>query len=229
MELEELLRDPPKFHTDSKGNPVSWQLDEDVLRYINETITSQSKTLETGAGISTILFALKQSCHTCVVPDLSQIQKIKIYCEKNFIDTTNLHFAEGCSEKVLPGLEETGYDLVLIDGRHAFPSPFMDWYYTTPKLKVGGIMIIDDTHLWTGDVLLNFLAMEPEWEMTKSFPRSAAFIKLNDGSHGKEWVHQPFLIKKSSSGIRKEQFRFILDQIRKGDLSTLLQHLRMRK
>jgi len=41
---------------------------------IDEHIDSESKTLETGAGVSTVLFALKGTQHTCIVPDQAQVQ-----------------------------------------------------------------------------------------------------------------------------------------------------------
>ena len=53
--------------------------------------------------------------------------------------------------------------LVLIDGSHSFPSPFIDWYYTAFRLRVGGFLVVDDTQLWTGHVLKRFLEAEPDW------------------------------------------------------------------
>jgi hypothetical protein len=38
-------------------------------------------------------------------------------------------------------------DLVLIDGDHAFPASFIDWYYTAEQVKLGGYVIVDDTNL----------------------------------------------------------------------------------
>ena len=58
MDIHNLLNNPPKLHTDSLGKPISWQLDDEVLSFIHHNIDSKSKTLETGAGISTIIFAI---------------------------------------------------------------------------------------------------------------------------------------------------------------------------
>ena len=33
------------------------------------------KTIETGAGVSTILFAMKNTAHTCIVPDDKLVER----------------------------------------------------------------------------------------------------------------------------------------------------------
>jgi predicted O-methyltransferase YrrM len=222
MNIHDLLNEPPKVHSDSSGNLTSWQLNDDVLYFIDKNIDSTSHTLETGAGISTILFAIKYSHHICVVPDNYQVQRIKEYCIDTGIPIDHVKFETGVSEQVLPQSAKQDFDLVLIDGRHAFPTPFIDWYYTTPNLKIGGIVVIDDTHLWTGKVLKQFLLSEGEWQLIKNFSRSAAFAKLKEGSHEKEWINQPFVVQNSMAGIRKEQIHYGFKLIREGKLSTVL-------
>jgi hypothetical protein len=42
-------------------------------------------------------------------------------------------------------------DLVLVDGSHSFPQVFfIDWFYTAGALKIGGHLLVDDVHVWTG-------------------------------------------------------------------------------
>ena len=89
-------------------------------------------------------------------------------------------------------------DLVLIDGRHGFPAPFIDFYYVAEKLNIGGLLIVDDTWVWTGDVLKPYLLSEPEWELEADFsPRTSIFRKLAHGSQTKEWIEQAFVVKNS--------------------------------
>ena len=58
-------------------------------------------------------------------------------------------------------------------------------------------MIVDDTQLWTGLVLKQFLSLEPEWELEKkSPPRSAIFTKVKQYA-GAKWQHYKYL-KESS-------------------------------
>jgi hypothetical protein len=46
---------------------------------------------------------------------------------------------------------------------HSFPQVFIEWFYTASALKVGGHLLVDDVHVWTGHVLRDFLLDEPEW------------------------------------------------------------------
>ena len=55
--IEDLLKEPPKLHD---GGTVSWQMDDEVLEYLNKLLKQGVQTLETGAGVSTILFAMKK-------------------------------------------------------------------------------------------------------------------------------------------------------------------------
>jgi predicted O-methyltransferase YrrM len=85
------------------------------------------------------------------------MERIKQYCDEKEMPTERLSFRIGKSEDVLPGFEINDFDLVLIDGCHAFPVPFLDWYYTAEKLKVNGLLIVDDIQLWPCRILCEFL------------------------------------------------------------------------
>ena len=64
--------------------------------------------------------------------------------------------------QALSGFRSGSYDLALIDGRHGFPQPFLDWYYAAQILKTGGYVIIDDLHIWVCETLANLLVEEPK-------------------------------------------------------------------
>ena len=198
MDLQGLLNNPPQLHLDEFGQPISWGISNEVLSFIDNHVNAASRTLETGAGISTILFGLNGTYHTCVVPDKDQVEKIKDYCKQHDVPIDTVTFEIDTSEQALPHLKLHDLDLVLIDGRHAFPTPFIDWYYASPKLKVGGILIVDDTQIWTGRVLKEFLSSEPEWKLEGEFSnKTAVFTKKADGSHWKEWNNQPYVLRNS--------------------------------
>jgi hypothetical protein len=224
--LAELLADPPVVHRDGAGNRVTWQASDEVLRVIDGHVHDGSRTIETGEGLTTILFALKRAHHICVSPNEEAIGLIKAYCERKAIATDRLRFEVDCSENVLPRLKLKALDLVLIDGRHGFPAPFIDWHYTAAALKAGGLVIVDDTQIWTGQVLREFLIAEPEWELVHDFwPRSAIFVKTREGDHAKEWVFQPFVAERQLGhhGLGSDVRRTI-DLVRGGELRTLTQN-----
>jgi predicted O-methyltransferase YrrM len=197
--IDDLLSEPLQLHTDGAGRPASWALPVDVLRFLHDETSDARFTLETGAGVSTIVFALRRTHHTCVVPDTRQVDGITEYCRAHAVSIDRVTFHLAPSEQVLPSLEGPELDLVLIDGRHAFPTPFLDWYYTAPLLKIGGLLVVDDTQLWTGKVLHEFLSLEPEWRLEKAFSKTVVFRKLADGSHAKEWTDQLFMCRPNDS------------------------------
>lgn len=193
-ELQTLLAVQPKLHKDRAGNLVSYQASEEVLSFINQHVTENSQTLETGAGMSTILFALRGSEHTCIVPGQGQIDRIKQYCQDHQISSAKIDFQLHNSEVILPILNPKDLDLILIDGCHGFPIPFIDWFYATSHLKKDGILIVDDTQIWTGAVLKEYLLSEPEWELVQDIaPRATIFRKLQTEIRTKEWDEQPYI------------------------------------
>ncbi|HEX8181188.1 MAG TPA: class I SAM-dependent methyltransferase [Pyrinomonadaceae bacterium] len=228
--LADILNDPPAPHVNAQGENFLMGLTESALRFLNETVDQSSVTLETGSGISTIVFALAGAQHTCITPAAYEFDNIKSYCSARGIPTAQVNFVAGGSEFVLPTLDLPPLDLVLIDGRHGFPAPYIDWFYTATKLKVGGHMIVDDTWVWTCQILSDFLVEQPQWELVAEFDeRTAVFRKVGAGSETVEWTEQP----KVALGGRMQWYdgrthyqgpsrlQRVLTDVRHGDLSAL--------
>jgi len=218
VDLQGLLANPPGTHLSRQtGEPLPWQIAPRVLEIVDASVGPESRTLETGAGVSTVLFALKHAAHICVPPDPVQIDRIQAYCGRRDIGLDRLRFEVGRSEDVLPRVPLPRLDLVLIDGRHGFPTPFIDWYYTSNALRVGGFLVIDDIQLWTGNLLKQFLDAEPEWRLEKDFfPRASVFRKLAEGSHSKSWTEQPLLLRRTAAIRRGDRIRHVARRARRG-------------
>jgi predicted O-methyltransferase YrrM len=200
MTVEDLLRDRPKFHKRQRGY-VAYPLVEEALRYIDSRVSKDFHTLETGAGVSAVLFAIKGSQHICITPVQDEIDQIKKYCEEHDIPLDSIRFIAQKSEWALPAFETEPLDFVLIDGDHKFPVPFIDWYYTADKLKIGGEVMIDDLQHWTGRTLKEFLLEEPEWKFVREFmqggsPKTALFQKIGGKVTAKRWGEQPFMVRR---------------------------------
>ena len=232
MTLQELLNDSPKLHRIGKVGvhvPISYDLSDQALHLIDQNVDQNSHTLETGAGISTILFAIKHAHHNCIVPDGDLADRIREYCQQRNISVERINFQIGKSENLLPGLTTDQLDLVLIDGQHAFPAPFIDWYYTAPKLQVGGMLLVDDIQLWTGHVLKEFLTEEPEWSLISELSgRTAAFVKEKDYTQEKWWGQQPYIVRKSRRLIRLSEFRQAAVMLAQGKFRPLTSKIRAR-
>jgi hypothetical protein len=200
MDLQELLLHPPSLHADRDGSLISWGAGDRLLRYLDQKLHEGDVTLETGAGLSTLVFAMKRCSHTVVVPDQGQVDRILAWCEANDIKSDTLVFRVDSSENVLPALEPTPLDLVLIDGGHGFPVPMLDWFYAGRRLRPGGTLIVDDMQIWTGRVLYDVLAKEPQWRIDhKSDLEFFAATRTSDGPPG-EWTDQPFVLHQSYAG-----------------------------
>jgi hypothetical protein len=170
---------------------------KDVALFLYSTIDEKWKTLEIGAGISTLAFALKGSDHIAVTPNEEEITAIKDYALKKEIKIDNISFIPEESNNYLPKCELKDLDLVFIDGKHAFPWPIIDWFYTADRLKKGGLMIIDDAHLYSVSILKDFMREDPRWRLKKSFMgKTFVFQKVVDRVHDVAWHMQPYIVNR---------------------------------
>jgi predicted O-methyltransferase YrrM len=200
--LEAALADPPIVHVDDvDGTATTFGLLPAALRWILETVDARHRTLETGCGLSTIAFALTGAEHRCVVPAASEPERIRAYCAEHDISLERCEFIVARSEEYLPVATDLGpLDLVLIDGSHSFPQVFIDWFYVAGDLRVGGHVIVDDTHVWTGHLLRDVLAAEQEWAIAQEwFGRSVALRKIAETDRDKLWLDQPYVAARSST------------------------------
>ena len=83
------------------------------------------------------------------------------------------------SEVALPRIKEADFQLALIDGRHGFPQPFLDYYYLAGVLKLGGYLVVDDLHIWTCEMLMNYLDEDKmNWRLVHESLGGCAFEKM---------------------------------------------------
>src|SRR5262245_32523069 len=117
--LDRLERDQPAFHW---GGTRRWNALHGTLREIESSVNGNMRTLETGCGASTVMFAEKGAQHTVISPTRDEHERVRAYLAQVGIDSSRLRFEAGFSEEVLPrlGLERC-LDYVFIDGAHSFP------------------------------------------------------------------------------------------------------------
>lgn len=216
ISLEEVISARPDFHTGETEIRRAFQPDEsllpqsvarnlelctatcygigeDVLRFLADNIDKNSKTLETGAGCSTLVFALRKAQHTAITPSEPEIRSILKYAGDNGIPMDKVSFIPEPSEQYLPRCDETGFDLVLLDGKHAFPWPVVDWFFTADRLKRGGWMLIDDVQMRSVAILADFMHADPGWEPVHDFSgKTLAFRKVRDNVLDVAWHMQPW-------------------------------------
>ena len=225
--LRDLLADPPLVHGPEGGNDlITHGLLPVVLEHLEKTVQPGWRTLETGCGLSTILFAMRWAEHTCIVPNQPEVDRFRDWCTSHGVDTSRLTFRVEPSEQVLPTTDLGELDLVLIDGSHSFPQVFMDWFYVQEALKIGGTLLVDDIHVWTGRVLRGFLEVEPEWQLERRFQgRTVAFRKVAKTDPDKVWFEQPYVEKRTKAKVLGRA-RMAADLVREGEFGELRQRIK---
>ena len=182
---DDLRASPPGLH--GEGDEY-WGLAWAALRWLEENVTSGMATLETGAGSSTIVFAAAGADHEAVTPDAAEERRIRDECERRGIDSSSVRFRIGMSHEVLPALAPRPLDLVLVDGAHGFPYPILDWWYLAPRLRVGGVMLLDDAYMPPVGALVDALRAQPGWDVAAPIGhRTVAVRKLSDELPRFDW------------------------------------------
>jgi predicted O-methyltransferase YrrM len=191
--IEKLIDEKPKFHVLPGGTLTSWAVSSDVLRFIYSKLTPDMTTLETGAGHSTVVFAIAGTNHTCITRSEAEVAGIRQYCSELGLGG-NVNFLIGSSDVILPCNNQVPLeiDFAFIDGAHKFPLPCIDWYYMERKLKVGGIIGVDDFKMPSVRVLIDFLKIEDEWELIRIVRNAAFFRKVREYDHPYYWRSQRF-------------------------------------
>lgn len=218
--LEKILAESPKFHRGetearraiskqetslngwsfesiSNNLRACYGIEAALARFLYDSVSEQSKTLETGSGISTLVFALRQSRHIAVTPSPDEVSNIQGYAATNHVSLDRVEFVVESSDKYLPRCEATDLDLVLIDGKHAFPWPIIDWFFTADKLKQNGLVVLDDLQMSSVSMLGDFLREDPRWQVERSFGRRTLVVKkISDSIHDVAWHMQPYITRR---------------------------------
>ena len=188
--IERLLRDKPAFHA---GGALRWDTLPETLRYIGSHVAAGQRTIETGCGVSTIVFASVGAIHTVISPDAREHERVLDYCRQIGLDASSVTFAVGFSDEELPKLTvNEAFDFAFIDGAHAFPYPIVDWHYISKALKVGGAVIVDDIPIPSISVLYQYMCTETCWRLDAVLDGRAAAFALDTAIQPEDWTSQPF-------------------------------------
>ncbi len=211
MLLEKLLKDKPCFHG-SDSSPASWAVRPETARFIYNVLTPDMITLETGAGHTTVVFAIAGTIHTCISTSTDDADRIKQYCSKLGVGN-NVTFLTESSDLALPCNESipSELDFIFIDGEHMFPFPIIDWHYTERKLRVGGIVGVDDFKVPSVRVLYDFLCTEGEWELIEKTSNTAFFRKVREPNRKGGFLAQR--INSTDKSWQRPSYRFRIERL----------------
>jgi predicted O-methyltransferase YrrM len=192
--VERLLADPPRVHDELNAPPDLgvWLTERSCYELIAARCPPGARTLETGLGLSTVLFLLLGADHTCVVPSATQVEALRAYCRDRDIPTGHLRVELGPSHEVLPRLGNDDLDVVLLDGSHGFPAPMIDWFYGAARLRRGGVVVLDDRALPAVAATVEYLDADPRWESVGRTAKWVAYERLTVEPLAEDWYQQPF-------------------------------------
>lgn len=205
-----LMQDRPRFHGEHDGTSISqpavwdWSLHPAALRWLLNHTRPGLRTLETGCGYSTVVFALRACRHHAVSPFAEEQEAIGEWCLEHGVSVETVTYHSGWSQRVLPVMKPIPLDLEIIDGDHAVPVPLIDYYYTADWLVRGGLLLVDDVQLRSVQQLSDFLDTEkPRWEFVEQIERTRIYRKRVEGKvTGFLWNQQPFSTASVSSPPR---------------------------
>jgi hypothetical protein len=191
-----LFTQRPSFHGELSAGSENYAITREVCDWLAEHVPQGSRTLETGCGYSTVSFLCRSGRHSVYSPFAGEHDLIRRWCASQGIDTSHVTFFAEPSQQALPARPREQLDVVLIDGDHAFPAPFIDWYYLADDVAPNGLLLVDDTHLTTGRILFDFLVSErTRWQLVCELGKTAVFRRVNSEAVaiGKSWADQPYV------------------------------------
>jgi hypothetical protein len=185
-----LVDERPSFHL---GGAVVWNALPETLGLIAANVRPGDRTVETGSGASTVVFAAAGARHTAVSPAGEEHGRIRAWCVDHGIADTTLDFVVGTSDRVLPTLAGEALDAAFIDGKHSFPHPVVDWHYITCGLRVGGVLVVDDLPIPAVAPVVRHMLADPCWELIEvADNRAGAFRKVGEPEAHDDWEAQAF-------------------------------------
>ena len=148
-----------------EGGSTSAGLSWEALQWLEDHVEPGMRTIETGAGLSTIVFASCGAGHIAITPVAEEELAVRAICASMAVDASSVRFIIRPSEVVLPSLPASPLDLVLVDGAHGFPYAILDWWYLAGRLRIGGTMLLDDAYVPPVLAILDGLRKVPSWRI----------------------------------------------------------------
>lgn len=200
MPLAQLISDSPKLHDWGDGlqsGGLKGEILMTLANYLTDELTPGAFTsLETGAGLSTLVFmGARPGCHIVINPDEPLKHRILEEANRRGFTSEPLDYRLEFSEYVLPDLAKTvELDIALIDGGHGWPTVFVDFCYANVMLREGGIMIVDDIFAFPCMQLFLLLKHQPGWQLEHLiYGKTAFFRKQTSEKLMPDFGQQPYL------------------------------------
>jgi predicted O-methyltransferase YrrM len=144
------------------GDPAIISIDQEEADLLRRTLDDPNikETLEIGCALgasSAVICQARRGTHTIIDPYQSTDWRNAGITRLNEMGA-DYELIEEVSEIALPELLHKGrkFDLVFIDGWHTFDQTFLDCFYATRLLRVGGYLVVDDTYMMSVRAALDY-------------------------------------------------------------------------
>ena len=113
---------------------------------------------------------------------------------KRLLRKNIVRFVEGPTQQTLPEQHfDEKFQVVLLDGPHAYPFPDLEYYFLYPHLDTGGLLILDDIHIPTIHNLFWFLRRDAMFDLDEVVHTTAFFTRTDAATfnpYGDGWWEQ---------------------------------------
>lgn len=164
--------------------PLDWHgagtVSNRVLRAIVEHYPRPlAHSAETGTGRTTLLFGHLSGDHVVFAKDdTGNGDSLNLVRDSSLLAADTTRFVVGPTQLTLPQHPFTDpLDLVMIDGPHGFPFPCLEYYYFSPHIRPGGMLIVDDIHIPSLRFMFEFLRKDAMWRLNDVVDQTAFFAR----------------------------------------------------
>jgi len=172
--INEIARLPKDWHLAGMMYP---SLLRTIAKYCSDMEISYS--METGSGVSTILFSHISADHKVFAVEhgngsITNVKKSPLFNAKT------VEFIEGPSQITLPQYKfERKLQLALIDGPHGYPFPDLEYYYIYPNLETNALLIVDDIQIPMINNMFRFIEADEMFELLEVVGNTAFFRRTD--------------------------------------------------
>jgi hypothetical protein len=171
----------------------------DELREIEKILPERiENSAETGCGKSTVLLSNISDNHVVFTLDDSgdKNSSVSFFSDCPLTKRSKIKTVFGPTQISLREYtEHKAYDIVLLDGPHAYPFPDFEYLVFYPFIKKGGYLIIDDVHLPTVGRMADVIAEDEMFDLVAVIRNTAIFCRTNRETFcptGDQWGGQNY-------------------------------------
>ena len=167
--LKAIGKFPPDWH---KAGTMYPALLRRVVERCHELDVKHS--METGCGLSTIVFSQLSSDHKVFAVDCGgSMTHVR---QSTLLNPATVEFITGPTQLTLPRyVFQHALQLALIDGPHGYPFPDLEYFYIYPHLEENSLLIVDDIHIPTIHNMFRFLRDDDMFDLLEVFHHTAFF------------------------------------------------------